>query len=145
MGADMECIICRCELETVEESNGTSESGLTNDVDVESSVFRLTCGHTFHKTCVEQWFSQKMRCPMCQWNCGRMVGDQPRTGSMSWKLELFRIAFRRCVMFGLGTSMALRVFRPTFNIHLKTKTHSGETAHGYPDALYFRRCLEELQ
>jgi len=43
------------------------------------------------------------------------------------------------------TSMALRVFPPTINIHLKTKTHSGETAHGYLDALYFRRCLEELQ
>lgn len=60
-------------------------------------------------------------------------------------LELFKVAFRRRVMFGLGHSMTLGTYRPTFNIHIKTSTHRGAVGHGYPDDDYFQRCLQELQ
>merc|ERR1719174_1001042 len=60
-------------------------------------------------------------------------------------LELFKVAFRRRVMFGLGNSMTTGRYRPTFNIHIKTSTHRGAVGHGYPDDDYFRRSLEELR
>eukprot|EP00931_Biecheleriopsis_adriatica_P073181 TRINITY_DN47520_c0_g1_i1.p1 TRINITY_DN47520_c0_g1~~TRINITY_DN47520_c0_g1_i1.p1 ORF type:complete len:545 (+),score=93.15 TRINITY_DN47520_c0_g1_i1:32-1666(+) len=60
-------------------------------------------------------------------------------------LELFKVAFRRRVMFGLGTSMTFNSYRPTFNIHIKTSTHGGATKHGYPDPDYFQRSLDELK
>jgi len=60
-------------------------------------------------------------------------------------LELFKVAFRRRVMFGLGNSMTTSSYRPTFNIHIKTSTHRGAAGHGYPDDDYFQRCVKELQ
>jgi len=60
-------------------------------------------------------------------------------------LELFKIAFRRRVMFGLGRSMTYDSYRPTFNVHIKTSTRRGVTGHGYPDPDYFQRALEELR
>jgi deltex-like protein len=60
-------------------------------------------------------------------------------------LELFKVAFRRRVMFGLGQSMTTSAYRPTFNIHIKTSTHRGTTGHGYPDDDYLQRSLEELR
>jgi len=59
-------------------------------------------------------------------------------------LELFRLAFRRRVMFGLGLSMTLGIRRPTFNIHLKTSRTGGVTRHGFPDDDYFVRAMSEL-
>ncbi|CAJ1347647.1 unnamed protein product, partial [Effrenium voratum] len=61
------------------------------------------------------------------------------------QLELFKVAFRRRVMFGLGTSMTSGRFRPTFNIHIKTKCSGGPTHHGYPDPDYFQRSMDELK
>merc|ERR1712050_744153 len=60
-------------------------------------------------------------------------------------LELFKVAFQRCVMFGLGNSMTFGTYRPTFNIHVKTSRTGGMTGHGYPDKGYFGRCLDELR
>ena len=60
-------------------------------------------------------------------------------------LELFKVAFRRRLMFGIGTRLATRRFAPTFNIHIKTKLDGGTTKHGYPDPDYFRNCLGELE
>eukprot|EP00927_Polykrikos_kofoidii_P043769 TRINITY_DN37863_c0_g1_i2.p1 TRINITY_DN37863_c0_g1~~TRINITY_DN37863_c0_g1_i2.p1 ORF type:complete len:498 (-),score=84.09 TRINITY_DN37863_c0_g1_i2:58-1551(-) len=60
-------------------------------------------------------------------------------------LELYKIAFRRLVMFGLGTSLTLDTYRPTYNIHIKTSRHRGDTGHGFPDEGYFGRCVEELE
>jgi len=59
-------------------------------------------------------------------------------------LELFKVAFRRRAMFGLGHSLATEAYRPTFNIHIKTNVHGGATTHGYPDETYFVRAMEEL-
>jgi len=60
-------------------------------------------------------------------------------------LELFKIAFRRRIMFGLGERIAKQQFAPTFNIHLKTNLHYGASAHGYPDPTYDARTREELK
>jgi deltex-like protein len=60
-------------------------------------------------------------------------------------LELFKVAFRRRVMYGLGESLSRNVYRPTFNIHIKTNRKRGVEGHGYPDASYFSRALEELR
>lgn len=162
-----------------------------------SSVFELHCGHVYHTDCLKQWFDSRRRCPQCQKDFGKVVGEQPRAGTLHWHLEhfplpghektstdtiiihfdfpagtsetgtryegrkpkgylpgnvqgivlleLFKIAFRRCVMFGLGTSMTFGTYRPTFNIHIKTSTHRGTAGHGYPDDSYFRRALDELR
>lgn len=59
-------------------------------------------------------------------------------------LELFQVAFRRRVMFGLGHSLTTEAYKPTFNIHIKTSTDKGATSHGYPDHTYFERVMEEL-
>jgi len=161
-----------------------------------SQVIEMQCGHAYHCECISQWFEQKRRCPQCQRDFGKVVGDQPRTGTFSWQLapfplpghpnaketiviefdfppgttdqgvqfegrkprgylpgnaqgivllELFKVAFRRCVMFGLGNSMTFGTLRPTFNIHIKTSTSRGTVGHGYPDPSYFQRSLEELR
>lgn len=161
-----------------------------------SSVFELQCGHAYHTDCINQWFEQRRRCPQCQKDFGKIIGDQPRCGTFQWHsepfalrghldttetiiiqfdfpagvteqgtqyegrkpkgylpgnaqgivlLELFKIAFRRCVMFGLGNSMTFGTLRPTFNIHIKTSTHRGIVGHGFPDDTYFKRALEELR
>jgi hypothetical protein len=47
-----ECAICRTELETTK-----------------SEVQISTCGHGYHKVCIEQWFKQlglaQKKCPIC--------------------------------------------------------------------------------
>lgn len=60
-------------------------------------------------------------------------------------LELFKVAFRRRVMFGIGHSMTTGRMQPTYNIHLKTRRDGGQARHGYPDDTYFQRSLKELQ
>jgi len=60
-------------------------------------------------------------------------------------LELFKVALRRRVMFGLGDSATTNVYRPTFNVHIKTSSRGGQVHHGYPDDSYFQRALGELR
>ena len=59
-------------------------------------------------------------------------------------LELFKVAFCRLAMFGLGTRLTSGQYAPTYNIHLKTRLAGGKTNHAYPDPDYFTRCLDEL-
>lgn len=182
--SDRECAICRCELEVDNQGGNPVEE-----------IFQLQCHHVYHRRCLEQWFNTRRRCPECQRDFGKVIGDQPRHGTMEWHtepfplaghraqetiivqfdfppgvsdsgdayegrrpkgylpgnaqgailLELFKVAFRRRVMFGLGNSMTSGTYRPTFNIHIKTSTHRGMVGHGYPDPEYFQRSLEELR
>ncbi|CAD7962599.1 unnamed protein product [Amoebophrya sp. A120] len=60
-------------------------------------------------------------------------------------LELFKVAFKRRVMFGFGTRMTTGTLGPTFNVHLKTSPSGGQQYHGYPDDTYFERCLDTLR
>ena len=60
-------------------------------------------------------------------------------------LELFKVAFRRRVMFGIGQSMTFNRRRATFNIHIKTSREGGMVRHGFPDEGYFGRALDELK
>lgn len=163
--------------------------------DVRGRVFRLSCGHSYHATCLQRWFAQRQRCPRCQRAYGKVVGSQPRVGTLAWRsegfglpgcrasetlivefafspgvdeggqhyegrkpkcylpgncqgillLELFKVAFRRRVMFGLGASMSFGTYRPTFNIHIKTSSRRGGAEHGFPDSSYFERSIEELR
>ena len=53
-------------------------------------------------------------------------------------------SLRRRVMFGLGISAEKRIYRPTFNVHLKTAPEGGAENHGFPDETYFQRAMEEL-
>lgn len=196
-GTECECSICRCDLKTDESGDSTATNPNDNAAtNADHCVFRLHCGHVYHRPCLEQWFATKRRCPECQKDFGKVTGDQPRIGLLEWHtepfslpghprsketlviefsfppgtsdsgvpydgrrpkcylpgnvqgailLELFKVAFRRRVMFGLGHSMTLGTYRPTFNVHIKTSTHRGTTGHGYPDDDYFQRCLEELK
>jgi len=159
-------------------------------------AFQLRCKHVYHQECIEHWFNNKKRCPKCQQDFGKVIGHQPRMGSMNWHfvdeslpghedaketivvhfifpkgfdehgreyqgrsnkcflpadnegfvlLELFKVAFRRRVMYGLGQSLSRNIYRPTFNIHIKTNRKRGVEGHGYPDPSYFARALEELR
>lgn len=194
-GAECECPICRCNLKT-EEGNSTLLVSNAAPDNTSARVFKLVCGHVYHNQCLEKWFETRRRCPECQKDFGKVIGDQPKVGCMEWHteqfplpghprtketivveftfppgtsdtgkphegrrpkgylpgnvqgvilLELFKVAFRRRVMFGLGESMTLGTYRPTFNIHIKTSTQRGATGHGYPDDDYFQRSLEELR
>jgi len=169
------------------------------DVDEAGEGLELHCGHLYHADCIAQWFKSKKRCPQCQRDYGKVIGEQPDCGVMTWSteseclpghqdddttsgmivlyfhfpagvdangrqygkrstraylplnvqgiilLELFKVAFRRRVMYGLGHSLTNGAYRPTFNIHLKTSRRGGTESHGYPDTDYFSRALEELR
>mmetsp|Transcript_43324 Transcript_43324/g.110259 ORF Transcript_43324/g.110259 Transcript_43324/m.110259 type:complete len:370 (+) Transcript_43324:94-1203(+) len=91
---------------------------------------------TFPKGLDEQGRAYQGRCTKC---------FLPANNEGFILLELFKVAFRRRVMYGLGQSMTRDVYRPTFNIHLKTSRKRGIEGHGYPDASYFSRALEELR
>jgi len=45
-----ECVIC---LQNFEDSN---------------EVYKLTCGHIYHKSCLDTWFTRQNSCPMCKKN-----------------------------------------------------------------------------
>merc|ERR1712113_255228 len=60
-------------------------------------------------------------------------------------LELFRLAFRRRVLFDLRVSATDNKYWPAFNIHLKTATSGGPERFGFPDDSYFQRAMEELR
>jgi len=50
-------------------------------------VVQLKCGHPFHESCLTRWFEERRRCPTCKRRFGHIVGGQPRTGTMSWRLD----------------------------------------------------------
>ena len=45
-----ECVIC---LQNFEDSN---------------EVYKLSCGHIYHKSCLDTWFTRQNSCPMCKKN-----------------------------------------------------------------------------
>lgn len=45
-----ECSICLCEFKTGEACR----------------TMPAPCNHTFHKSCIDEWFQQSSRCPMCK-------------------------------------------------------------------------------
>lgn len=59
-------------------------------------------------------------------------------------LALFQVAFKRRLLFSLGTSLTTGKRWPTFNVHMKTNRSGGIAEHGYPDATYLDRALKEL-
>merc|ERR1712154_274308 len=60
---------------------------------------------------------------------------------------LTRLAFKRKLIFQIGTSLTLQQDnRIVFgSIHLKTSTTGGSTKHGFPDEGYFGRFKSELK
>ena len=57
----MECQICQTDLGVL-----NYEPGLTEDIDVSDSVFRLKCGHAFHTSCVCRSLRRTAACPVCR-------------------------------------------------------------------------------
>lgn len=68
------------------------------------------------------------------------VNDQGTT-----LLELFKVAFLRRVMFGLGLREKNQQYAPIFCIKLKTKASGGRRCFGWPDDGYFRSAVAELK
>eukprot|EP00483_Globobulimina_turgida_P007909 UN07925 len=60
---------------------------------------------------------------------------------------LTRLAFKRRLIFQIGTSLTLQQDnRIVFgSIHLKTSTTGGAAKHGFPDDKYFERFKAELK
>eukprot|EP00928_Gymnodinium_smaydae_P020570 TRINITY_DN17948_c0_g2_i1.p1 TRINITY_DN17948_c0_g2~~TRINITY_DN17948_c0_g2_i1.p1 ORF type:complete len:607 (-),score=92.98 TRINITY_DN17948_c0_g2_i1:261-1931(-) len=77
------CSICLCELEAPE----AQDNNACSNADPGGKVFLLQCGHAYHAACLEQWFRTRRRCPRCQKDFGKRVGDQPRAGSLEWFRE----------------------------------------------------------
>jgi deltex-like protein len=70
----------------------------------------------------------------------------PHDESGKLLLELFRLAFRRRVLFDLRTSTSHdSKYWPAFNIHLKTSIAGGPERFGFPDEGYFQRVMQELR
>ena len=42
-------------------STSSGEEKLTND-----NIVKLTCGHIFHRQCIDQWFGNSRTCPVCR-------------------------------------------------------------------------------
>eukprot|EP01128_Nolandella_sp_AFSM9_P002168 TRINITY_DN12555_c0_g1_i1.p1 TRINITY_DN12555_c0_g1~~TRINITY_DN12555_c0_g1_i1.p1 ORF type:complete len:503 (+),score=19.89 TRINITY_DN12555_c0_g1_i1:22-1530(+) len=61
-------------------------------------------------------------------------------------LKLFQTAWERRLLFRVGTSVTSGAANSVVwnGIHMKTATHGGATAYGYPDATYFARVRAEL-
>lgn len=74
----------------------------------------------------------------------QVCGYLPNVTAGLQVLEFFKTAFRRRLLFTIGTSLTLGTRWPTFNIHLKTSVTGGSTNHGYPDPGYLDRVLQEL-
>jgi hypothetical protein len=69
----------------------------------------------------------------------------PHDESGKLVLELFKLAFRRRVLFDLRMSSSDNKYWPAFNIHLKTAVSGGPEKFGFPDTGYFQRVMEELR
>jgi hypothetical protein len=51
-------------------------------MDVNTSIRKITaCGHQFHKTCIDQWFLQNVRCPVCRHDVRQQSGGTVNTTS----------------------------------------------------------------
>jgi hypothetical protein len=48
--------------------NTTSNCAICQDA-ISSGGCRIRhCGHVYHRTCIEQWFSSSVRCPVCRYD-----------------------------------------------------------------------------
>jgi len=72
------------------------------------------------------------------------TGYLPDTEQGRLLLRLFVVAFRRRLMFDLGTSASRGRYWPRIAIHIKTNRGGGAQRHGYPDSGYVARALVEL-
>jgi len=101
---------------------------------------------------VDSYFVVKFNFPPGVDENGKLYESRRETGFLQDDaqgrilLELFKIAFKRRVMFGLGDSMRTGTYKPTFNVHLKTtRKPRGAHRHGFPDEGYFSRTLKTLE
>ena len=51
------CVICRLEMTPGEAK-------------------KLPCGHCYHLSCLQQWITQKMKCPLCQYNLNGLIEEE---------------------------------------------------------------------
>lgn len=72
-GAHDECAIC---CSSLSEDDGGDEQ----------TCCQLECTHIFHQSCISQWFKERPECPTCKRHFGKIIGSQPRVGSMTYKV-----------------------------------------------------------
>jgi hypothetical protein len=57
-------ICCICDNFLIDNISIFSQNEINNDK--KNKIFRLNCGHCFHKFCFIQWFKYKKICPLCR-------------------------------------------------------------------------------
>ncbi|KAL4503093.1 hypothetical protein ABPG72_014322 [Tetrahymena utriculariae] len=74
------------------------------------------------------------------------VGYLPNTKEARKILEMFKIAFKRRLLYTIGKSVTTgKDNRIIWNgVHFKTNTYGGSSSFGYPDPTYFQRVTQEL-
>ncbi|EAS04646.2 deltex-like protein (macronuclear) [Tetrahymena thermophila SB210] len=74
------------------------------------------------------------------------IGYLPNTEEARKILEMFKIAFKRRLLYTIGKSVTTgKDNRIIWNgVHFKTNTYGGSAQFGYPDPTYFQRVTQEL-
>jgi hypothetical protein len=75
------CSICLCDLVASAGNGEEDPASLANDPVVRMKM----CTHEFHKSCIEQCFEIKKRCPLCMRYFAPSFGDQPVNSDMRVK------------------------------------------------------------
>lgn len=59
----MQCSICLEDIDDVPNGCKADDKTVRNE---SKAVRTLSCMHTFHETCIEEWFAQSDTCPVCR-------------------------------------------------------------------------------
>ncbi|KAK1272497.1 E3 ubiquitin-protein ligase RHA2A [Acorus gramineus] len=55
-------------------------------------IRRLRCRHSFHKACVDRWFSRRRTCPLCRFCCDEEEVCSRREEKLTQEMLLWFLA-----------------------------------------------------
>mmetsp|Transcript_50089 Transcript_50089/g.92427 ORF Transcript_50089/g.92427 Transcript_50089/m.92427 type:complete len:269 (+) Transcript_50089:198-1004(+) len=69
----MEVLRCQTEAELAKLTPGSTCTMCLEELKVDESLGRLTCGHVFHEACLSEWMQHKFRAPFCPYRCSAQI------------------------------------------------------------------------